>query len=189
MAHTKYNSITHGYRGLFGNVVFRWVYGQSVMQSRPDFSNVRWSKAQKVNRKRFGEAMAYAQKAIEDPEKKLFYEKKAKRRCSACNMAVSDYMLKSKIESINLDEYHGKKGDTIRVDAYDKYGIAAVLVFILNALGQEIESGMAVEDLSDGLWIYQAREDFPPGRHGRIVVRVIDHAGNSVAEVVPVMRT
>jgi hypothetical protein len=188
MAHANHNSITHGYGGLFGNIVFRWVYGQSVMQTRPDFSNVRWSKAQKANRKRFGEAMRYAQQAIKDPEKKMFYKKKAKGRCSACNKAVSDYMLKPKIESISMEEYHGKKGDTIRVDAYDKYGVVAVLVFILNALGQEIESGMAVRDLSDGLWIYQAAEDLPPGRPGRVVVRAIDHAGNSVAEVVPVIR-
>ena len=189
MAHTQHNSITHGYRGLFGNVVFRWVYGQSVMQSRPDFSNVRWSKAQKANRKRFGEAMRYAQQAIRDPEKKQFYQKMAKGRCTACNKAVSDYMLKPQIENINLEEYHGKKGDLIRVDAWDKYGVAAVLVFVLNALGHEIESGMAARDLSDGLWVYQAKEDLAPGRPGRVVVRAIDHAGNSVAEVRPILRT
>ena len=57
------------------------------------------------------------------------------------------------------------------------------------ALGHEIESGMAVENLSDGLWVYQAKEDLAPGRPGRIVVRAIDHAGNSVAEVRPVLRT
>jgi hypothetical protein len=189
MALAQHNSITHGYTGLFGNIVFRWVYGQSVMQSRPDFSNVRWSKSQKACRKRFGGAMAYAQQAIKDPEKKAFYKKKAKGRCSACNMAVSDYMLNPKIRTINLDEYTGKKDGLIQVDAYDKYGIAAVLVFILNALGQEIESGMAVRDLSSALWIYQAQEDLPHGRHGRVVVRVIDHAGNSVSEVRPVLRT
>jgi hypothetical protein len=189
MAHANHNSITHGYRGLFGNIVFRWVYGKSVMQTRPDFSNVRWSKSQKAVRKRFGGAMAYAQQAIKDPEKKAFYEKQAKGRCSACNMAVSDYMLNPKIESISLDEYHGKKGDTIQVDAYDKYGVVAVLVFILNALGQEIESGMAVHMLDSGLWTYQAQEDFPAGKSGRIVVRVIDHTGNSVTDVKPVLRT
>jgi hypothetical protein len=189
MAHAKHNSITHGYRGLFGNIVFRWVYGQSVMQSRPDFSNVKWSKSQKAVRKRFGGAMAYAQKAIKDPEKKAFYQKKAKGHCSACNMAVSDYMLNPKIRIIDLDEYNGKKGDTIQVDAWDKYGVAAVLVFILNALGHEIESGMAVRDLCTGLWIYQAKEAFPPGRSGRVMVRVIDHTGNSVTEVKPVLRT
>jgi hypothetical protein len=37
MAHANHNTITHNYRGLFGNIVFRWVYGQSVMQSRPDY--------------------------------------------------------------------------------------------------------------------------------------------------------
>jgi hypothetical protein len=189
MAHAKHNTITHGYRGLFGNIVFRWVYGKSVMQSRPDFSNVKWSKSQKACRKRFGGAMGYAQQAIKDPEKKRFYEKKAKGRCSACNMAVSDYMLNPKIRDINMDDYHGHKGDTIQVDAWDKYGVAAVLVFILNALGQEIESGMAVRMLDTGLWTYQAMEDFPPGRSGRVVVRVIDHTGNSVADVRPALRT
>jgi hypothetical protein len=189
MTHANHNTITRGYRGLFGNIVFRWVYGKSVMQSRPDFSNVKWSKSQKACRKRFGGAMGYAQNAIKDPEKKRYYEKMAKGWCSACNMAVSDYMLNPKIESINLDEYKGKKGDTIQVDAWDKYGVAAVLVFILNALGHEIESGMAVLDPCSGLWIYQAQGDFPPGRSCRVMVRVIDHTGNSVTKVKPVLRT
>jgi hypothetical protein len=189
MAHTKHNSITHGYRGLFGNIVFRWVYGKSVMQSRPDFSNVKWSKSQKACRKRFGGAMGYAQQAIKDPEKKAFYEKQAKGRCSACNMAVSDYILNPKIRDINTDEYHGHKGDTIQVNAHDKYGVVAVLVFILTALGHDIESGMAVRDLSTGLWIYPAMEDFPAGRPGRVVVKVIDHTGNFVTGVKPVLRT
>ena len=189
MARTEENSLTFGYGGLFGDIVYRWVDGMSVMQKRPDFSRVKWSKAQKANRKHFGEAMTRAQKAMKDPEKKLFYENMAGPRQHAYNMAVSDYMLKPKIEKIVLDEYHGHKGDTISVKAHDRYGVAAVLVFILNALGQEIESGMAFKNLSSGFWEYHAMEDFPPGKPGRVVVRAIDHAGNCVVEVRPVLRT
>jgi hypothetical protein len=188
MAHAQHNSITHGYGGLFGNIVFRWVYGQSVMQSRPDFSNVHWSKAQKANRKTFAQAVRYAQMAIRDPEKKRFYEKQAKGRCAAYNKAISDYLRRPEICSIDTDEYGGKKGDLIKVDAWDKYGVVAVLVFVYNALGHEIESGMAIEDFGRECWVYQAREDFPPGRSGRIVVKAIDHTGNSVSETRPVLR-
>jgi hypothetical protein len=48
---------------------------------------------------------------------------------------------------------------------------------------------MAVRYLSYGLWVYQAQDDLPAGRPGRIVVRAIDHTGNFVTEVRQVLRT
>ena len=46
----------------------------------PDMSNVKWSKAQKDHRKRFRQAIAYAQRAMADAQVRAHYEKVAKKR-------------------------------------------------------------------------------------------------------------
>ena len=56
-------------------------------------SKVKWSKAQKAYRKRFKQAIAYAQAAMADPKVSKVYEKRAaKENRQPFRMAVSDYL-------------------------------------------------------------------------------------------------
>jgi hypothetical protein len=58
----------------------------------PDMSKVKWSKAQKANRERFAEAIAYARAAMADPEVRAQYEKLGKKlNRQPFRVAVSDY--------------------------------------------------------------------------------------------------
>ena len=61
--------------------------------------------------------------------------------------------------------------------------VAAVIMTILNAQGIELESGLAVEMLSKGCWIYKVTAPVPGWEKGRIVVRVTDSPGNTVKSV------
>ena len=58
----------------------------------PDMSNVKRSRAQKDHRKRFRQAIAYAQRAMADAQVRAHYEKVAKKaRRQPFRVAVSDY--------------------------------------------------------------------------------------------------
>jgi hypothetical protein len=80
-------------RGKMGDWTYRRMYGKQTIMKTPDMSKVKWSKAQKANRERFGEAIFYARQAIADPKIRAHYEKvarKAKRQ--PFRVAVSDFL-------------------------------------------------------------------------------------------------
>jgi len=176
----KDNILTEGYSGRIGNLIFRRWGKKTVISMVPDYSHRKWSKAQKENRKRFRNAMAYSRKTLADPEMRKYYRKRAKGMQTVWNVAVADYMKKPEIRKVDLSGYRGRKGDTIRINAHDNYRVAAVIVTILNAQGFEVESGVAVEMLSQGCWIYKVMAPVPGWEKGRIVVRVTDSPGNTV---------
>ena len=179
----KDNILTEGYSGRIGNLIFRRWGKKTVISMVPDYSDRKWSKAQKENRKRFRDAMAYSRKTLADPERRMFYRKRAKGMQTVWNVAVADYMKKPEIREVDLSKYRGKKGDTIRVKAHDNYSVAAVIVTILNAQGFELESGLAVNSLREGCWIYKVMAPIPEWEKGRIVVRVTDSPGNIVKSI------
>ncbi len=80
-------------RGKMGDWTYRRMYGKQTIMKTPDMSNVKWSKAQKAERTRFAEAIAYAKQAMADPKVRDHYEevgKKANRQ--PFRVAVSDFL-------------------------------------------------------------------------------------------------
>lgn len=78
--------------GKMGIYTYRYMRGQQTLMKTPDMSKVKWSEAQKANRQRFRQAIAYARQAMADPEVRAHYEllgKKADRQ--AFRVAVSDF--------------------------------------------------------------------------------------------------
>jgi hypothetical protein len=78
--------------GKMGIYTYRYTRGQQTLIKTPDMSKVKWSEAQKANRQRFREAIAYARKAMANPELRVHYEtlgKKANRQ--PFRVAVSDF--------------------------------------------------------------------------------------------------
>ena len=79
-------------RGKMGDWTYRVMNGKQTIMKTPDMSNVQWSEAQKSNRGRFAEAIAYAKQAMADPKLRAHYQelgKKADRQ--PFRVAVSDY--------------------------------------------------------------------------------------------------
>ena len=178
MATNTNNVITRGFRGKIGNLIFRMWGKKTVVSSAPSYKTLKWSKAQKENRRRFHDAMTWARQAMEDPEKRLYYQKKAKKMQTPWNVAVADFMKKPEIREIEVRNYHGKTGDTIEVKVWDKYMVAGVIVSIYDNRGVEVESGLAVETLTPFVRIYQSMEDNSNWKGGHVEVRVSDFPGN-----------
>jgi len=99
MAKVKLNPAIEGLAGSLkkeDDLVFRRTRkgkgGKTILMKRPDMSNVEWSPAQTATRGHFGEAVAFAQSVLADPELKKAYDKRAKRKgTSAYHLAISEY--------------------------------------------------------------------------------------------------
>ena len=79
--------------GKMGIYTYRVMYGKQTLMKTPDMSRVKWSKAQKANRERFGEAIAYAREAMANPEIRAHYEKVGKKADrQPFRVAVSDFL-------------------------------------------------------------------------------------------------
>jgi hypothetical protein len=98
------NIITKGFRGRLGNLIYRQIGDNTFVNPAPDYSKYKWSKAQKENRKRFREAMAFARTVLQDPVKVKYYRRKAKGLQTAWNVAVSEYL-----KNLKAKELKGKK--------------------------------------------------------------------------------
>ncbi|HSL30362.1 MAG TPA: hypothetical protein VK900_14275 [Anaerolineales bacterium] len=75
-----------------GVYTYRVMYGKQTLMKTPDMSNVQWSEAQKAERGRFAEAIAYAKQAMAELEVRAHYEKLGKDLGrQPFRVAVSDF--------------------------------------------------------------------------------------------------
>jgi hypothetical protein len=93
MAKVTLNPMIQDIRGKLGGYVFRHTYaGELTLIKRADMSNVKWSKAQAVQRQRYKEAVAYARAALADPTVRAIYEEAAAGQGKRpYDLAKSDY--------------------------------------------------------------------------------------------------
>jgi hypothetical protein len=150
------------------------------MSAIPDYNNIKWSNLQKKNRMRFRDAMAWARKTLNDPEKQAYYRNKAKSGQTVWNVAVADYMKKPGIAEIDVSRYKGQKGNVIHIRAQDNYRLATLMITIINALGIEVESILVPNPTSYIDFHYTTTEQNLHWQGGRVVVRVTDSPGNTV---------
>jgi hypothetical protein len=74
-----------------------WVFkkspqGEMIITKKPDMSKVKWSKAQKNQRKRFKIGIALVKAALADPKVRAKYDRRAKKlKKRAWDLASSDY--------------------------------------------------------------------------------------------------
>ena len=86
------NPTVDRFRGKIGGMTYRVMYGKQTAMKTPDMSKVKWSEAQKANRERFAEAIAYARAAMADTKIRAHYEKVGKKaNRQAFRVAVSDF--------------------------------------------------------------------------------------------------
>jgi len=93
MPKVRLHSLIEEIRGTLYDVVFkRAPNGEMIIAKRPDMSEVKWSKAQKAQRARIGEASTVVKAALADPKVRARYERKAKKQGKrARDLAMSDY--------------------------------------------------------------------------------------------------
>lgn len=77
---SDYDDFRLGLRGRWGDMVFRRVYGKTVMSRKPGKQDpAKQSEARKKTRSKFKEAAAWAMMIRRDPEKKAWYQHLAKQ--------------------------------------------------------------------------------------------------------------
>ena len=90
MTNTKFNMITHGYRGKVGDQFIIKKYGDiSVISAIPTFTKP-WSEKQIANRKKFGQAAHAAAIEAKKPEILEKYSGKLKPRQNILNLVLSE---------------------------------------------------------------------------------------------------
>jgi hypothetical protein len=158
-------------------LVFRQTATGTVIQSPPRASG-KESEAQRAQRRKFQRAILYANAVELDPEMKEAYASKAKKGQTARNVAVADFLRAPDIEAIDLSGYHGKPGDTIRIEVTDDFAVREVRVVIANADGSVVEEGFAKPEATGYEWTYTvtAANDGTDG--DRIEIFASDTPGN-----------
>ena len=109
------------------------------------------------------------------------YEKKADGMHSAYNVAVADFLNAPDIDEIDLTNYHGVIGDTIRVWTTDDFKVVQVRVMIANGDGSVVEQGDGVQQSNGIDWLYTATAVNESTAGDRIEVRASDKPGNIAA--------
>ena len=102
MAIVKNNDMIEGISGMIGRHVFKQVRGKTIMCSRPP-KPCKQSDQQKENRDRFRMASQWAKTILLEPEKKAYYQKKARKLKlpNAYTAAIADYMRSAKVMQVN----------------------------------------------------------------------------------------
>jgi hypothetical protein len=96
MAKVSFNPLIKWFTGSLGKLVFRRSHnGKVSAYPTPDMSQVRWSRAQKDQRRRIKEASKYASAAVADPDLRPVYIQMAEANNMNPNrpfdMALKDY--------------------------------------------------------------------------------------------------
>ncbi|GAB4335109.1 MAG: hypothetical protein Kow0037_14510 [Calditrichia bacterium] len=178
MAKAGKNLILHGVSGKLGDqIVIRQVGGETILSQAPGKREAEPTAAQAAHRQRFQQAIIYGKRVMGDADLRAEYESRAEGLKSAFNVAVADFMHAPQIEEIDLTQYGGNSGDTIRIRAVDDFKVTAAHVAIYNTDGSLVEEGEAVQQENGLDWVYTCTADNPETAGDRIVVTVTDQPG------------
>jgi hypothetical protein len=172
--------LSKAYSGLLGEqvVVKRGGKGKNVMVLAKPRIKREPTEKQLAQRERLSLAAEYARIALQDPALKEMYAKRVKKGVSLFRTAANDYMQLPFVRDVNVSEYLGNPGDTIRVAAGDKFGLTEVRAKLIAPDGTLVESGLCVRDLPTGIYVYTATAQVPDTSGLIVSVTVRDIPGN-----------
>lgn len=176
------NLLTKGFRGRIGDeIVFRQV------KTRTGEFTTRFSKRPRkkaevtagevAQRSVFRAATTYARTKLLYPDIKADYEARAKMAGlkSAYLAAMTDYLKKPSITTIDTEYYHGVVSDVIWLISLDDFKIQKMTVTLQRADGSEIETGDAVLDA--GRWKYVITQANAVVAGTKVIARATDRPG------------
>src|SRR5258708_3859799 len=128
MAILTTNPVVNSFSGMLGkSLVFKNLRGKTILSSKPRPPKTQ-SVQQRANRSKFRAASRWAKIALlSDPEKKAYYQKKAKKLKlpNAYTAAIADYMRSAKVQETS------KREGTVTYRVYKKdFGLRKVAVSI-----------------------------------------------------------
>jgi hypothetical protein len=187
MAKVAGNIILHGASGTIGGQIVVRQRGKTVILAQaPGARSKEATPAQVAQQQHFQRAIVYGTSTLADAESKAAYASKATASRSGYNVAVADFMHAPNIDEIDVTNYSGAAGDTIRIRATDDFEVKQVTISIHNADGSLVEAGDAVQQANKIDWIYMATAENTDTAGDRIEIRALDRPGN-VADVEQVL--
>jgi len=179
MAKVGKNIVTTGMTGKMGDlIVFRLSGGQTIVATKPFKSHVELTQAQKVQQRKFQHAVLYGKSIFSNPALKAQYQAKANEKESAYNVAVADFLNAPDIDEIDVSNYTGQAGSTIRVSVTDDFMVTGVQVEIYTDDGELVETGDAVQDANLSDWLFTATVSNGSIAGDKIVIKAYDLPGN-----------
>jgi hypothetical protein len=179
MAKVAKNIVLFGASGKLGDqIVIRQRGGQTILAQAPGERTDEPTAAQKAQRLKFQQAIVYGKAQIADADSRAEYAAKSDERKSAYNVAVADFLHAPDVDEIDLTNYTGAAGDTIRVRVTDDFKVTQVQVSISNSDGSLVEQGDALQQQNglDGLYTATAANESLEG--DKIVVKASDKPGH-----------
>jgi ABC-type uncharacterized transport system YnjBCD substrate-binding protein len=152
MAKVRNNIFVRGLSGAIGDqfVIRTTRSGKTIIANKPRFDDQReFTEKQKTHQDAFREATTYAKFAKTQP---LYIEMAKRSGSTAYNIAISDWFGAPQVLEINVDNWTGEMGQTIRVKARDNVKVARVAVVIRDANEKILEMGAAVQSEEGTVW-------------------------------------
>ena len=156
--------------------------GQTILSQAPGEREGEPSEAQKAQQLKFQQAIIYGKAQIADEAAKAEYAVKSDELRSAYNVAVADFLHAPDIDEIDVVNYHGAAGDTIRARVTDDFKVVQVQVSIYNADGTLVAQGDAEQQDNQLDWVYTATAANESTEGDKIVVRASDKPGHIAEE-------
>ena len=180
MAKSYQNVLAKTFSGRVGDIILKNYGGISVMTKRPDCSKVIRSEKQLENQNSFRKSVIYGKAASINRSLINYYKEHRKsERQSIYHAAISDYMKRARIESIDMSGYKGMPGYNVSMKAWNKWKIKQITFMIVDETGYVIEQGDAVmRPYSEGTeWDYTTTMMNPGYQCCKAKVRFTDNNG------------
>lgn len=156
---------------------------KAMIASKPSFDDDRgYRETSKTHPDALGEATTFANFA----QTQEVYLRKAKRtRTTAYYIALVDWFSAPRLREIDVDDWTGRIGETIRVKVRDNVMVARVSVVIRDAEENVLEMGEAVQsEAGSPWWNYTTKRRVPMTPFPIVEATAQDLAGNSDSFVI-----
>jgi hypothetical protein len=145
------------------------------------------TEAQAEQLQKFKEASARYRRLLEDEGIHAAYDKLVAERGSKGRLralVMGDILRAPKISTIDLSQYHGEAGDTIRIVAEDSVGVSRLSLSITDVTStQLVESAeMPTNGKVSGTveWLYTSTQAVTEGHEVQVHITAYDLAGNKI---------
>lgn len=161
MANSDNSIITGKFRGSLGKeLVFREWEGKTVVAKSPKARSGEPTTAQALILEKFQYAARYAKAITKSADQSLAqaYASAVRPRQNVYARAVEDFMTSPTVKIIDTRHFKGVAGDKIVVRAIDDFRVTGVQVAIFAPNGSLLETGDAVQNLTDIDWTFTATQ-------------------------------
>ena len=183
MAKVRPNHSVGTINGKLGKLVFVHCEDGRILVRQAPLRRAEFTPPELRNQSHFRSAIGYLRGLKANPAAYAVYKRSAQlRRKRACDLAISDFLRPPEITDVDLGNYSGGQGQTIRIQAVDQFEVRAVSIAITEMDGSLLEQGTAVLPEGESTWLYATQTAVPPGQTVLVHVTATDWAGNAASK-------